>query len=93
MRRIAITLLAALPGAVLADTPPPGALACTGCHGIYEGAPNALHDKTADEIAETLVAFRSGELDGTLMPRIAVAFDEAELRAIAEWFSAQEARP
>jgi cytochrome c553 len=93
MRRIAMSLLAAWPAAALADVPPPGAMACTGCHGLYEGAPNALYDKSADEIAEKLVAYREGGLDGTLMPRIAVAFDEAELRAIAEWFAAQDARP
>lgn len=86
---IALASALALPAAA-EDVPPPGALACTGCHALFPGAPNAIHTLSADEIAAALQGFRDGTREATLMPRIAVAFSEAESRAIAEWFAAQE---
>lgn len=73
----------------LAQEAPPGAMACTGCHGLNAGAPFPIQQKNADEIATALAGFRDGSRAGTLMPRIATGFTDEESRAIAEWFAAQ----
>lgn len=68
---------------------PPGAMACTGCHGLFPSAPLPIQHLSADQIADDLAAFRDSSREGTVMPRIARGFDEAESRSIAEWFAAQ----
>jgi cytochrome c553 len=45
--------------------------------------------RPAAEIVATMEAFRSGQKPATVMDRIAKGFSEAEIRAIAEWLSAQ----
>ena len=61
-----------------------GALAapCSGCH-----APNGLlptlSARTASELRETLLAFRSGARQGTVMTRIARGYTREELTRIA----------
>ena len=72
-----------------AQDAPVGALACTGCHGLFEGAPYPIHHLSADDIAAAMAAFRDGSRDGTIMPRFAGAYSDEEVRAIAEWFAAQ----
>jgi cytochrome c553 len=76
----------AVPG--MAQDAPPGALACTGCHGLFEGAPFPIQQFSADEIATAIAEFRDGTREGTIMPRFAGAFSDDEARAIAEWFAA-----
>jgi cytochrome subunit of sulfide dehydrogenase len=66
---------------------PPGALACTGCHGLFEGAPFPIQQLSSDEIATAMAEFRDGTREGTIMPRFAVAFSDDETRAIADWFA------
>ncbi len=90
MRTAFVSLLALLAASATAQEAPPGALACTGCHALFPGAPYPIHQFSADEIDAALAGFRSGTRQATLMPRIAVAFSEEESRAIAEWFAAQE---
>ena len=78
--------LAAL--AAAAEPAPPGASSCSGCHaaGALVGT---LDGRPAEEIAAALAAYRAGERPGTVMPRIAKGFSEAESRALAEWFAGQ----
>ncbi|NDV00682.1 c-type cytochrome [Pseudoroseicyclus tamaricis] len=86
--------LAGLPAAAGADTlsdmmpsAPPGALSCTGCHGVGEAAPLPLGQFTAEEIEAAMAAFASGEREGTIMPRIAPGFTPEEVAAIAAWIT------
>ena len=79
-----ILMLAAL-GAALpakAEGPPPGATACTGCHGA---AGLDLSELTADQIETAMAAFRDGSRPATLMGRIARGFTPGESAAIAKW--------
>jgi len=59
---------------------------CAGCHRATaddsDGIP-VLHGLTADAIADKLIAYRSGELQGTLMNRLARGYTEAEIRMLA----------
>jgi sulfide dehydrogenase cytochrome subunit len=98
-RLSAPVLLAALaagaPG--LADTPvrvvaPPGAAACSGCHGptALGSAIPSLENHAAADIATAMQAFRNGERPATVMDRIAKGFSEEEARAIAEWLARPE---
>ena len=68
-----------------AAAPPPGATSCSGCH----GAALPIAGRDAKEMTETLVAFRSGARESTVMGRIAKGFDAGELGAIAAWWSAR----
>lgn len=96
MRRLYASIalgLLALPAA--AAQPPPGATACSGCHGTGNGAvPASIQGRPAAEIVELMRGFRTGERPATVMDRIAKGFTEEETRAIAEWLSrAPKARP
>lgn len=93
--RAALAIAVALAGApALAASPPPGAPACSGCHGAGGGpdAPPAIHGRPAAEIARLMAAFRSGAQEGTVMPRLARGFELDEIAAIAAWLAAQAAR-
>jgi cytochrome c553 len=70
------------------ESAPPGALSCTGCHGLFEGAPFPIQQLSADEIAAAIAEFRDGTREGTIMARFAGALSDDEARAIAEWFAA-----
>lgn len=86
-----IALAAATPAPALAeDAPPPGASACTGCHGAGPEAAYPIGHLSAAEIAAALAAFRGGERAATLMDRIAAGFTPAESEAIAAWFGRRE---
>lgn len=93
-------LLAALAAGVpaSADTParveaPPGAAACSGCHGpaALSSAIPSLEGYPAADIATAMQAFRNGERPATVMDRIAKGFSDEETRAIAEWLARPEA--
>jgi sulfide dehydrogenase cytochrome subunit len=72
---------------------PPGAAACTGCHGpaALGSAIPSLGGHAAADIVAQMQAFRSGERQATVMDRIAKGFTEEETRAIAEWLAQPEA--
>ena len=91
MRPASALALAIFAAPAVAQEPPPGAVACTGCHGLFDGAPYPIHQLTSDEIATALAGFREGTREGTVMPRLAAGFDAEESRAISEWFAAQDA--
>lgn len=60
---------------------------CAGCHrkasDSKAGIP-VLSDLTPEELASKLLAYRSGELEGTLMNRLARGYSEAEIRLLAD---------
>jgi cytochrome c553 len=87
LARVLALVFAATPA--LAQDAPPGAVACTGCHGLFPDAPIPIQQLSSDEIAASLAGFRDGSRHGTVMPRIAGAFSDEESRAIADWFAAQ----
>jgi sulfide dehydrogenase cytochrome subunit len=72
---------------------PPGASACTGCHGsaALGSAIPSLDGHAAEEIVVQMQAFRSGERPATVMDRVAKGFSDEETRAIAEWLAQPEA--
>ncbi|CAN7760128.1 c-type cytochrome [Bradyrhizobium sp. LjRoot220] len=73
-----------------ASVPPPGAAACSGCHGAGALPVSRLYGRDAGEIMTAMTAFRDGSLPGTVMNRIAKGFSDDELRAIAAWLAAQK---
>lgn len=67
------------------------AAGCANCHGPA-GHPVAgippLHARDADHLLARMLAFRAGTAAGaTVMPRLMKGYDEAQLRALAEWFA------
>ncbi|MEE8500011.1 MAG: c-type cytochrome [Kiloniellales bacterium] len=70
-------------GAVLANT----CFSCHGTDGKSVGAMPTIAGKTAGFIAEKLKAFKSGQLEATVMNRIAKGFSDAEIEALAKFFS------
>jgi cytochrome c553 len=85
---IVAVLLAAAPAFAQALAPP-GAAACSGCHGASGEAkgPASLRGQSPDDIVAAMRAFRTGERPATVMDRIAKGFDDQETRAIASWVS------
>ena len=92
-RRLASALvLAMLPAAAFAQSAPPGASSCSGCH-----APNAapgsavpaINGRPAAEMAKAMRDFKSGARLATVMGRIAKGFSDTEIDAIAQWFGVQ----
>ncbi|SFU30193.1 Cytochrome c553 [Methylobacterium sp. 174MFSha1.1] len=81
---ILLLLLAATPAAAAS---PPGASSCSGCHGAPGGAVPSLSGRSAEDIAASLAAFRSGARPATVMNRIAKGFSESESRAIADYLA------
>jgi sulfide dehydrogenase cytochrome subunit len=82
----------ALPGSAAADTPSSVVLAntCFSCHGTdghSAGAMPTLNGKPAKLIEIALKAFRDGKKESTVMMRIAKGFDDAEIKALAEYFA------
>jgi sulfide dehydrogenase cytochrome subunit len=69
-----------------ASPPPPGASSCSGCHG--EASPIA--GRSAHEMTDKLIAFRSGMRPSTVMGRITKGFSPQELTVIAAWWAARQ---
>ncbi len=83
---------ASFPGTATADTASSVVLAntCFSCHGTdghSAGAMPALNGKPAKLIEIALKAFRDGKKDSTVMMRIAKGFNDAEIKALSEYFS------
>lgn len=65
---------------------------CAGCHGTL-GAPASsfippLAGLTVEEFTRAMVAYRDGTRVATMMTRIAPAFSDDEIQAMAEFFAA-----
>lgn len=96
-RRVRRAVAAALLGVIglatpaPAAAPPPGALACGGCHPpAPQGAVPSLRGRSSDAIVADMRAFRDGARPATVMERIAKGFSDDETRAIANWFAAAQ---
>ena len=91
---LAAVVLLSLPlGLVQAADPPPGASSCSGCHPVsraVETPAGRLNGRKAADIAAAVAAFRTGERPATVMDRIAKGFTEEEIKAIADWYGAQQ---
>lgn len=70
---------------------PPGASACSGCHGPAQAgaAVPPIQGRDAGEIVQAMQAFRSGQRESTVMGRIAKGFSDSETQAIAAWLAAK----
>jgi sulfide dehydrogenase cytochrome subunit len=80
------------PAAGPADAPP-GALACTGCHPtarFVDTTVPRLVNRNPGDIVAAMEGFKSGQLPGTVMGRIAKGFTDDEVKAIAAWYGAQK---
>ncbi|MGA0596540.1 c-type cytochrome [Enterovirga sp. CN4-39] len=84
--------IAAMSVAVKAQSAPPGASSCSGCHAPHPGQGAVMPPiagRPAPEITEAMAAFRAGERPGTVMTPIARGFSPEETLAIAEWLERQ----
>jgi cytochrome subunit of sulfide dehydrogenase len=87
---LAAVLLGAVVPALAEPATPPGAAACSGCHGERAGTIiPSLHGQAPDLIVAAMQAFRTGAHPATVMDRIAKGFTDEEIRAIAAWISQQ----
>ena len=93
IRLLSALLVAALPaGAEEPDRATLQVLAgpCANCHGPDGHSPGAIPSIAglpADEAAAKMLAFREGQDPAaTVMPRLMKGYDEAQIRALAEWF-------
>ena len=64
---------------------------CTNCHGPAgrsRGTIPPIAGRPEGELKSVLLAFRDGEpTDATVMPRIAKAYDDAQIQALAHYFA------
>jgi sulfide dehydrogenase cytochrome subunit len=93
--RVIVAVMAALSasGAATAAEAPAGALSCSGCHAgsaRVETPVPRLAGRTAGEITDAMLAYKSGKQAGTIMDRIAKGFSDEEIRAIAAWYATQK---
>ena len=65
-------------------------LSCTSCHGTYGISPGTIptiYGKSKEYIIKTMKEFRNGEIDSTVMKRIAKGYSEREIFLIANYFA------
>jgi cytochrome c553 len=75
-------------------SPPAQVAVCAGCHGTHgEGGANIprLAGQNADYLDHALSMFRDGARASEIMQPIARTLDDAQSRALADYFSSQEA--
>jgi cytochrome subunit of sulfide dehydrogenase len=71
-----------------------GCAACHGTNGAARGdAVKPLAGVAADKIVAAFNEFRSGARPATVMHQIAKGYSDAQVRAMADHFAAQPARP
>lgn len=67
--------------------------ACTGCHGPEgrsSGAIPSLAGMPRQRFIERMQAYRRGTAEATIMDRIAPAYDDKQIAALAEYFAARD---
>ncbi len=68
---------------------------CSGCHA--KDLPNddfpQIYGRPASEIREAMLAYRSDELSGTVMNRIAKGYSESEIDAMARYLADDAGAP
>jgi sulfide dehydrogenase cytochrome subunit len=83
-----VSAIAAPPSAEMLST------ACAGCHGTNGGSAGdtmpSLASQSKSAIIEAMLKFRSGERDSTIMGRLAKAYTDEQIAAMAEFFSKQK---
>jgi len=65
------------------------ALPCTGCHGSFGKSQTdipSLESLSREQLYQAMHAFKSGKRHATVMNRIAKAYSDTELQAIANYF-------
>jgi cytochrome subunit of sulfide dehydrogenase len=75
-----------------ADSGPPGASSCTGCHAakrIPDSVIPRIAGRKASDIVQFMREYRSGAWPSSVMGRIAKGFDDQQIDAIAAWFATQ----
>ena len=77
-----------LSGMAIGDETAPAVLAaaCVSCHSpkASENAIPSLIDLTADDIRMKMLGYRAGDIQGTIMNRIAKGYTDAEIDALAD---------
>jgi cytochrome c553 len=90
---LALVLSFGQAGAAGLPDAPPGATACSGCHpsarSVDTAVPRLIGRNAADLVA-AMEGFKSGRLPSTVMGRMAKAYSDDEIRAIADWYAAQK---
>lgn len=70
---------------------------CANCHGPAgrsTGAIPGLRGQPAEYLLQRMLAFKAGQAaDATVMTRLMKGYDEAQIRALAQWFSSEETAP
>ena len=72
---------------------PSGAASCSGCHPAarwVDTSVSRLAGRDPATIVTAMQGFKSGQLPGTVMGRIAKGFSDDEIKAIAAWYGAQK---
>lgn len=87
----AVAGVAAVAGPCAAQTLPSSlALSCAACHGTDGKSPGAiptLDGRSVKEMKEALTGFKNGTRQATVMNRMAKAYTDQEIDALAEYFS------
>jgi cytochrome c553 len=89
----AIGLASIAAATVAAAEPPPGAVACSGCHPASPRVTSPvvrLAGLDREAIVKAMQEFRAGQRAATVMDRIAKGFGDEEIQALAAWFAAQK---
>lgn len=94
---ILITALSVMPLAASAQAPDPDlgrnlAASCAMCHGTdgrSAGITESLAGRPKDQIVATIKLFREGKKPATIMTQIAKGYTDAQVAAIATYFSEQ----
>jgi sulfide dehydrogenase cytochrome subunit len=66
------------------------AVSCMACHGTdgrAEGVGMSLNGRTSAELADLLLAYKSGQRSGTIMHQHAKGYSDEQLKRIAQYFS------
>ncbi|MEO6928108.1 MAG: c-type cytochrome [Casimicrobiaceae bacterium] len=69
------------------------AATCTACHvkgGAGAAAMRPLDGTDAARLRSALLAYKSGQRPGSVMPQLARGYSDAEISEIAAWFAAQQ---
>ena len=85
---LAAGLLAAGPALAQAPLAAQGCLGCHGAGGAGSSPIAALAGRPAAELVAIMAEYRAGTRPGSIMPRIARGYTEAEIQAVATLFAA-----
>jgi cytochrome c553 len=69
------------------------AATCSNCHGtggVSSGEVPSLAGQPKESLVTKMQAFKSGNATGTIMPQLAKGYTDAQIDALAAWFSTQK---